>query len=197
MKTFHDILIAATSTAYPEPDTQLHSLIIPKVIAKFEKWLPAPATILDIGCGSCMGAVQLRDKGYNVTPISTLESEVEHARGLGFRSVKCEMHATELLGHFDVAWLRHVAEHSPCPLLLLTNLAEQADWLYLEVPLPETGCRHETNPNHYSCLTINGWGRLLVSSGWRIVSNEIMSFETQAGDDQYAVFICKKNTESK
>ena len=189
---FKDLLTKATATAYPEPDSPLHSDLIPKVIAEFEKHCPAPARVLDIGCGFCFGAKALRSAGYIVTPISVLQGEVDEARSLGFPAMKCEMHETDLLGKFDAIWLRHAAEHSPCPLLLLTNLAGQSDWLYMEVPLPETDARHETNPNHYSCLSPLGWTNILNQSGWNIVDSKTIDLSLACGADRYLYFICKK-----
>lgn len=187
-----NLLDKATWTAYPEPDSPLHSDLIPKVIAEFSKHCPAPATVLDIGCGSCFGAKELRKAGYSVTPVSVLQDEVDAAQKLGFPSIKCEMHQTDLLGKFDVAWLRHVAEHSPCPLLLLANMADQADWLYLEIPLPETSARHETNPNHYSCLSPLGWANILNHAGWKVVDTKTISLNLACGSDEYLLFICSK-----
>jgi SAM-dependent methyltransferase len=193
--TFQNLLQKANATAYPEPDSQLHSDIIPKVIAEFEKHCAAPAKILDIGCGFCFGAKALRDAGYGVTPISVLQEEVDEARSFGFPAMKCEMHSTELLGKFDAVWLRHAAEHSPCPMLLLSNVADQSSWLYMEVPLPETDAKHETNPNHYSCLSPLGWANILRQSGWNIVETKTIDLNLACGADQYIYFICNKTIE--
>jgi SAM-dependent methyltransferase len=190
-----ELLNKATQTAYPEPDSPIHSAIIPMVVSEFSKHLPAPASVLDIGCGSCFGAKELRKYGYEVTPVSVLQSEADFAISEGFIAHKCEMHETKWLGNFDAAWLRHAAEHSPCPLLLLSNLAEQTRWLFIEVPLPLTSASHESNPNHYSCLTDLGWLNILNQSGWDVVKSQIISFKIQAGDDAYVYFICKRRKE--
>lgn len=187
---FQELLNRATATAYPEPDSPLHSNIIPRVVELFSRFLPPPARVLDIGCGSCFGAKELRRSGYDVTPISVLEEEVEAARELGFPAIRCEMHGTGRLGKFDAAWLRHAAEHSPCPLLLLNNLAEQSGWLYLEVPLPLTSAKHETNANHYSCLTDLGWANVIKQSGWVIEHAQTITFRLECGEDAYVLFIC-------
>jgi len=189
---FKDLLTKATWTAYPEPDSPLHSDIIDNASKMFTQFCKPPARVLDIGCGSCYGAKALRNVGYEVTPISVLQAEVDEARALGFPAMKCEMNETDLLGKFDAVWLRHAAEHSPCPLLLLTQLSEQADWLYLEIPLPETDAHHETNPNHYSCLTELGWVNIIRSSGWEIVTARAIPLKLVCGDDAYIFYVCKK-----
>lgn len=192
MHTIESILKKATLTAYPEPDSPLHSSIIPGVVKLFSEHCNPPASVLDVGCGSCFGAKELHSAGYDVTPISVLQSEVDAAKSMTFPAVLCEMHKTESLGRFDAVWLRHAAEHSPCPLLLLSNFADQADWLYLEVPLPMTSAFHETNPNHYSCLSERGWMNLLNQSGWKVVVSKMISFNLACGEDAYFCFICAK-----
>lgn len=187
-----DILNKATQTAYPEPDSPLHSQIIPRVVQLFAGICKPPKTILDIGCGSGFGAMALRNAGFDVTAISVLESEVTELKAKGFKAELCEMHDTIRLGEFDAIWLRHAAEHSPCPLLLLSNLIKQAEYLYLEIPLPATACKHETNPNHYSCLTDDGWLNLLRASGWLCGVSHRIDFTLPMGNDAYHLFVCKR-----
>jgi hypothetical protein len=64
--------------------------------------------------------------------------------------------------------------------------------LYLEVPAPETSCKHETNPNHYSVLGRSAWTSLLERCGFTLRDEGSYSFPTHMGADEYWGFICTK-----
>lgn len=194
--TFQDLLKHCAGKAYPEPRSPIHDQIGQQAVHWVSGILPPKAKVLDVGCGSAFCSEMFKTLGHEPTAISVLPQEVKHAQSLGIKAFELEMHELgKLLGQFDLIWLRHVAEHSPCPLLLLHECHESAvpgGLLYLEVPLPWTAAVHELNPDHYSVLNVIAWESLLRRVGWIPISQNTWPMITQAGPDCYHSFICKR-----
>lgn len=185
--------------SYPEAPTSLHSDITRDVL---EKILPVyaadkTARILDVGCGQGPALDVFREKGYgNVAGITLNEEDVRICRKKGHNVLKMDQSFLRFPDEaFDFIWARHVIEHSIFPYFTLHEfgrvLADKGT-LYLEVPAPETSCRHETNSNHYSVLSINAWASLIIRSGFNIADNIKFNFSTKLGPDEYWGFICNK-----
>jgi hypothetical protein len=64
--------------------------------------------------------------------------------------------------------------------------------LYLEVPAPDTPCRHQTNRNHYSVLGKSMWTELLGRVGFSQTRVRDLIFETPMGQDVYWAFVQSK-----
>lgn len=89
-------------------------------------------------------------------------------------------------GTFDVVWCRHCLEHSIFPYFTLSGfhrILRPGGWLYVEVPVPDTSCAHQTNRNHYSVLGKSMLGSLIERSGFRIVDVLDITFSVPAGPD--------------
>lgn len=197
--TFAALLDRCAVKAYPEPRSPVHDVIGRQAVQWLCGSLKPNSSVLDLGCGSAFCAEMFLQAGHRPVAVSVLAAEVDGARKLGLTAAQLEMHAEatrHLVGApFDLIWLRHVAEHSPCPLLLLTNCHEAAavdGLLYLEVPLPWTACLHELNADHFSVLTELGWEQLLPRAGWQVISRNDWPLLTGAGPDRYKSFVCRK-----
>jgi hypothetical protein len=97
-------------------------------------------------------------------------------------------------GSADGIWLRHAAEHSFMPLVLLRlckRTLKPGGWLYLEVPSENSECKHEGNVNHFSILTKAGWESLLAKAGFTSYDGVDITFAVQAGKDTYYGFLAR------
>lgn len=96
---------------------------------------------------------------------------------------------------FDVVWCRHVIEHSVFPYFTMAEMfriLKPGGVFYMEVPGVGTGCKHETNPNHYSVLTKEMWISLMQRVGYRAIRPNEISFRVAVGPDVYYVFDSRK-----
>jgi len=184
---------------YPETPSFIHSEITGKVLDILlpQYQIDQKARILDIGCGQGPALNILRDKGYlSAVGITLNEEDVRICRENGHDVRKMDQSFLEFPdSSFDFIWARHVIEHSIFPYFTLAEFARvltPGGTLYLEVPAPETSCRHETNPNHYSVLGRGAWTSLLERSGFTVRDEATYSFTTGMGPDEYWGFICSK-----
>ena len=96
---------------------------------------------------------------------------------------------------FDLVWCRHALEHSAAPYFTLAGfhrVLARGGTLYVEVPAPDTACKHETNPNHYSVLGRSAWISLMQRAGFDVVDTAVIDFAVPAGPDTYWGFILRK-----
>lgn len=179
-----------------EPPSPVHEKIIPMAVELVNRHLQPGSQILDVGCGMALTAARLfKEAGHSVTCLSIIPEEVESATNQGFEAHQQDMHDLSAYREKHLVWLRHIAEHSPCPLLLFREAYDATSdigLLYLEVPDPWTSCVHEANPNHYSVLTRLGWCRLLDTAGWKGVIEGEYTPLTGEGPDSYSYYLCVK-----
>jgi predicted SAM-dependent methyltransferase len=96
---------------------------------------------------------------------------------------------------FDLIWCRHCLEHSIFPYLTLIEffrVLKRKGYLYIEVPAPDTSCKHQTNQNHYSVLNKSMWEELIKRTGFDMLVVNNIEFEVVAGTDIYWAFIQQK-----
>lgn len=138
----------------------------------FQKWIPRMPSIksvLDIGCGSVAIAEPFfKNLGIEYTGI-TLGIEALTAQSRGRNVLNMDMSFLDFPdGSFDLIWARHVAEHSPMPLLTLFEWNRVCkDFLCLIVPNPEVYGR--TGKQHYSVLYADQWMFLLQRAGFGVI----------------------------
>lgn len=197
----NDTLNYCRSTVYTEERSPLHDEITTSVW----KWVKERvdvvsqgAPILDVGCGSGPFLEILEREALESIGITTSEEEFEACENKGLTVLLGDMH--HLVSHLENfasgIWLRHCAEHSAMPLVLLRSCCsalKESGWLYLEVPAPGTSSKHEENPNHFSVLTKESWVQLLIRSGFDIIDTASITFETVLGPDEYFCFLAKKS----
>lgn len=159
------------SEVYEEVRSDMHDQLTTTFGETFASFLPAGGTLLDIGCGHGPALDFFTGKDLRTIGISLCPAEVQECRARGHDTREMDMHAMpgEWTGFFDAVWARHALEHSVCPLFALTEIRrvlKPGGWLYAEMPAPGTVAGHCGNVNHYSVLTIEMWGSLLVRAGF-------------------------------
>lgn len=182
---------------YPEPPSNLHTTISQQMFAELCKAFPqAPgAKVLDVGCGQGGALEMFRDAGLDPLGV-TLGPDVEVCRGKGLNVLEMDLSFLDFPdASFDLVWCRHAIEHSVFPFFTLSELhrvLRPGGVLYLEAPAPDTACRHQANPNHYSVLGKSMWLELIRRTGFPQVRVLDLNFTVQAGPDTYWAFIQQK-----
>ena len=182
---------------YPEPPSPVHSGISRQMFAELCKHHPQPAgaKVLDVGCGQGVALEIFREAGLDPLGI-TLGRDVEVCREKGLNVLEMDFAFLDFPdAGFDLVWCRHAIEHSVFPFFTLCELhrvLKPGGVLYLEVPAPDTACRHQTNPNHYSVLGKSMWLDLIRRTGFPATRVLDFDFQTGAGPDTYWAFIQQK-----
>lgn len=199
LANFVNFINKIENETYPEQISQHHSRITSETLATIihDYNLDCNGRILDIGCGQGPALDFLTENGYkHVTGISLNDEDVLVCRQKGYDVRKMDQSFLELDDcAFDLVWARHVVEHSIFPYFTLTGfyrVLAPGGMMYMEVPAPETSCRHETNPNHYSVLNKGAWRSLLERSSFTLLEELTFQFTTGMGPDEYWGFICRK-----
>jgi len=182
---------------YPEPPSQLHTGITEKMVERLNAHQSlAGKKILDCGCGQGIALELFRSKGAEAIGTTFVEDH-RICKQKGFEVYEMDQSFLDFMPNtFDAVGCRHALEHSLFPLFTLRGFYEvlkPGGILYLEMPDPDTACRHETNQNHYSCFTKNAWTSLIERSGFSIFDYTDIQFTVPAGPDHYYSFFCKKN----
>jgi SAM-dependent methyltransferase len=183
---------------YPEPVTELHSNITKRMfeylIGKYP--LSPNSRILDIGCGQGFALSLFKGKGFDPIGIALNDEDVSICKKRGHEVLQMDQSFLDFDDdQFDLVWCRHCIEHSIFPFFTLAGfhrVLKSKGYLYIEVPAPETSCRHQTNKNHYSVLGKSMWAELIKRSGFNLLETIDISFEVQAGPDLYWAYIQQK-----
>jgi len=183
---------------YPEPPTQLHNELTQRMVnyVRQNGYLSAGNKILDIGCGQGVALELFSTYGFFPVGIAIGNDDLEICRKKGFEVYEMDQSFLDFAdAHFDFIWCRHCLEHSIFPYFTLSELfrvLKSTGCLYVEVPAPDTSCRHQTNRNHYSVLGKSTWRELITRSGFRLLKIMEINFETPMGPDTYYTFIQQK-----
>ena len=143
--------------------------------------------------------------GHEAKGLTISEHEAIELMTQGLRVISADMHEIGngvdwSIRPFQAVIARHVLEHSPVPLFVLRQINEvmaPSGHLYVEVPAPETICRHEINPNHYSVMGLTMWGNLISRAGFVVKMHSMIQVLTGVGPDVYFWFIAQKPEENK
>lgn len=159
--------------AYSEPDSDLHTSLIDRMLPEFARFIPDRQTrLLDVGCGQGYASLKFKELGYQqVTAITLNDEDVEATRKRGIDGYKMDMTFLEFEDNvFDALWVRHVIEHSPFPYLSLlefNRVLTTGGFIYIEMPMPDTPRVLENWPNHYSIFGEQMWLSLFSRSGFK------------------------------
>lgn len=185
---------------YEEPPSALHDAVTMRAINSVLPQLgdKQGMRVLDIGCGQGVAVKELAKRGLITLGTGVNQTDLEACKAQGLDVIEADMHDWDhprLDGPWDLVWCRHVLEHSPIPLYVLRMIRERlavTGLLYVEVPMPGTSCKHETNPNHYSVLTEDAWYHLIGKAGFSVIETKRYSFKTVVGPDTYVGFVVRK-----
>jgi SAM-dependent methyltransferase len=180
---------------YEEPPSDLHNRLTDLMLTKCEKFINLNgARVLDLGCGQGHSLRRFLEKGAKPLGI-TYGADVKACLLQSLSVLEVDIH--DLSGISDTyyfIWCRHILEHSLCPLFTLYqvgSLLKGNGLIYVEVPLPGTCARHERNPNHYSCFTVDGWVALFHKADLSVVNLGSIKIKIPLGEDEYFYFILR------
>jgi SAM-dependent methyltransferase len=182
---------------YPEPPNNLHTHLTQHMFAEVRKLydLPEGAVVLDVGCGQGLALEQFRAAGFQPIGV-TMGEDAEICRAKGFDIREQDFSFLDFDdATFDLIWCRHAIEHSVFPYFMLSEMhrmLKPGGLLYVEVPIADTGCKHQTNPNHYSVLGKSMWVSLIQRAGFPEVRIRDLNFTTGLGPDTYWAFMQRK-----
>jgi len=205
--SFKKLIKECAKTAYAEKETSTHNNVIDSVAPVIVEvcGLGCHSLVLEIGAGSGPLSRKLNDLcSCSVITTNIVAEDCAAATSNGLFNYHHEMHGPidflpEVEGP-DLYIFRHVLEHSPCPMFILKQLygtMKVGALIYIEVPLPDTPCHHEENPNHYSVLTASMWKNLAWKCGFVIRRDFYIDFGIPQADgstvtDQYYSLILEK-----
>jgi SAM-dependent methyltransferase len=193
-----DFIQKIQNQAYAEALTLTHNEVtetmLPQIFSRYN--IPQDGRILDVGCGQGPALKWFREHGYQPVGITINNEDLEVCRSKGFEVYAMDQSFLELPDNaFDLLWVRHCIEHSISPFFTLSEffrVLKPGAVLYLEVPIPDTVCHHETNGNHYSVLTNGMWMSLLERTGFFNITRADITVPIPLGTDTYWAFICRK-----
>ncbi len=195
---FESFLERIKKETYPEPPSELHTIITRKMIDEFLNKHPLSENkrILDVGCGQGVALEYFESKGFSPIGITLNNEDLSVCRQKGYEVYEMDQSFLDFNDkEFDLIWCRHCLEHSIFPYLTLIEffrVLKHKGYLYIEVPAPDTSCNHQTNQNHYSVLNKSMWEELIRRTGFDILVVNNIEFEVVAGTDIYWAFIQQK-----
>jgi SAM-dependent methyltransferase len=186
-----------SSETYPEIPAEPHITITRQMVERIATaGLPPGAKVLDVGCGQGIALDLFHRRGFSPLGITLNATDAEACRARGFSVREMDQSFLDFEAEkFDLVWCRHCLEHSIFPYFTLTGFRDvlrPGGLLYVEVPAPDTACRHQTNRNHYSVLGKSMWIELLTRSGFQVVDVTDIQFTVPAGPDVYWAFIGRR-----
>lgn len=183
---------------YPEPPSGLHTSITQRMLNEFfsKYQLPDGATVLDIGCGQGVALELFVQRNLKPIGITLNGEDVRVCREKGYDVYEMDQSFLDFAdATFDFIWCRHCLEHSIFPYFTLNEMfrvMKPGAYLYVEVPAPDTSCRHQANQNHYSTLGKNAWLSLIQRTGFNVLETLDINFQVPAGPDTYWAMVQQK-----
>lgn len=167
-----------------------HSKMMSDILYKWIPNLTSVHSILDIGCGeACRAGRILKRINPNITYEGiTTGQEYLLAKKSGFEVKNMDMSFLDYPDNsFDLIFARHVAEHSPMPILSLMEWNRVCrDFLCLIVPNPDFYAR-AGGQNHYYVLYADQWEALARRAGFHKI------WEDMSNPTEYRFMLEKKN----
>jgi len=192
-------LIDISEETYPEPLSEPHlsttKHMFDYVMSKYP--IPLNSKILDVGCGQGLALELFEQTGLTPMGITLNSEDLAVCKEKGYQVYRMDQSFLDFGDEeFDFIWCRHCIEHSIFPYFTLSEfyrVLKPKSYLYIEVPAPDTDCKHQTNQNHYSVLGKSMWIELIKRTGFIVHDVLDISFQVPAGPDTYWAFIQEKD----
>lgn len=198
IKRFLSFLQKLETDIYPEPESIDHNTIIINVLERLvdRGYLTPGMRILDVGCGQGYAMILMKKLGLKPIGVTVGRADLDACRRKGLNAQCMDQSFLKFQeSTFDFLWCRHCIEHSVFPYFTLSGfyrVMKPGAGLYLEMPAPDTSCKHHTNKNHYSILGKEMWFELILRSQFEILNSAVIKLETPMGPDQYYSFVARK-----
>jgi SAM-dependent methyltransferase len=177
-----------TAHIYDEGDSKMHEGLTAKVVEQYidPLNLAKDAHILDVGCGPGYFLDQMKNRGYtNTFGITLSPGDIKICEEKGHKIKKYDISFfPQKDGYYDESvdfiFLRQALEHSPYPIFSLmeyNRVLKQGSKIYIEVPAPACDRKHEYNLNHYSIFGEDQLTALLIRTGFKIDTFQIVEFK--------------------
>lgn len=155
-----------THEAYAQPTADGHYNGMKKII---DEWIVPlqPKKVLDIGCGWGEALDYLATKGIDSLGLN-VGMDYRKCKQEGKNVLEMDMHFMKDIpdNSFDLVYLRHVLEHSPIPLYVLSEIHRiTKQWAIIVVPPDSIGV---TGTNHYSVFSTPLWVRSMEYSAFEV-----------------------------
>lgn len=182
---------------YAEPPAEPHITLTRQMFDRVRQAHPLEpgARVLDLGCGQGLALEMFRKAGLEAVGVA-LGPDLEVCRAKGLDVLEMDLSFLDFSdAQFDLVWCRHALGHSVFPYFTLSEMhrvLKPGGALYVEVPAPDTTCRHQTNPNHYSVLGKSMWIELMRRTGFSDIGVLDLNFTVPAGPDTYWGFLMRR-----
>lgn len=193
LKFYNEWLYA--SHIYDEGESGFHKKLTAQVTETYfdPLNLPKDSKILDLGCGVGYFLDELKERNYtNYLGVTLSPEDIKACKDKGHPLKEYDMSfLPQKDGYYDESvdfiFLRHALEHSPYPIFSLmeyNRVLKQNAKMYIEVPAPDSGRRHELNPNHYSIMGSTQLSALIVRTGFDIIKFDKIDFDLTVDKDE-------------
>ena len=163
---------------YPQPipaGGDNHTKWTEEILSIFLPRLPLSKSVLDVGCGQGLAQHIFEAYGKHWTGV-TLGEDYRVCKALGLNVVNADMHDMFMFEDqsFDLVYIRHTAEHTYAPPLLLMELHRLCIFgMIFIVPIPklsEEGIGDVVHgQNHWGLLPKISWEAHLKTFGFNVV----------------------------
>ena len=159
---------------YPQPQDDGHSALAVESINKFYEIAEKPKDILDLGCGEGFCQEYLEERGSCYTGVCLhRDYDVAKAKGRNVFNIDFSFLPFED-NSYDYLFSRHSLEHSPMPLLTLTEW-NRVTSRYVAVVLPAPEFWRYGGRNHYFVLNRRQWKVLFEVAGFSVLYEDVKS----------------------
>jgi len=172
---------------YPQPPDENHTIWAAESILEFTRNSTNVQSVLDLGCGQAFCQGFFTNYGLDYVGIC-LGEDYEIALKNGKNVMNCDFTFLPFENEtYDMLYARHSLEHSPMPLLTLTEWYRVSKkYVALVLPCPDYWGRK--GRNHYFVLDSEQWENLFDVAGFDVVYQKTkiyrMGVEKDARDEE-------------
>ncbi len=176
-----------SANIYDEPHSPQHTNAAKRALTELLDGIIFNSAV-EFGCGTAPCLDIIKEMGKATFGVTIGMEQCNH------EVLREDMHFTSLAdGSYDLAFARHVLEHSPIPLIMLAEMRRIArEYAVVIVPTPTQ--RMINYKNHYSVFPDFVWERLFTLAGWSVKKFRAESYffdVSQVWDSEYRYLLKK------